>query len=99
MNTLASITTKLFSKKGAHPKDPARDWLLLLLCGLLFLVVSIGWNVWFFDQIVTEETHGAQNTSGALQAYDSGAVKELFEMRASSAEAYRSTHVFVDPAR
>jgi len=99
MSTITSLVTKLLGKKGSRPRDPARDWLILLLCGLIFLLVSIGWNVWFFNQVVTEETGGAGGTSGAFDAYDADSVKELFETRASSAEAYRSVHVFVDPSR
>jgi hypothetical protein len=99
MSTLTSLTAKLFGKKGSRPGDPGRDWLLLLLCGFIFLLVSVGWNVWFFNQVVTEETNGAGGATGALDAYDADSVKELFDMRASSAEAYRSVHVFVDPSR
>jgi flagellar basal body-associated protein FliL len=99
MNTFFSLIKKWFGKKGSGPRDPGQDWLLLLVVGIVFLVVSVVWNVWFFSSVVTEEVSQAHNASNALGTYDAGAVKEIFEARASSSEAYRSLHVFVDPVR
>lgn len=99
MSTFISILKRWFGKKNGRSRDPGQDWHLLLTVGMALLIASVVWNVWFFNRVVTEEMSQTYDASNALGSYDAETVKEIFEIRGMSAEAYRNTYLFVDPAR
>lgn len=78
--------------------NPVRDWFLLVGGAGLLLVASVLWNVWFFSHIEDTEVVTTSTTS-TLEAYPAGAVKEIFESRASTSVRYREAYPFIDPSR
>jgi len=98
MNNLRSLLARFTQTRVVKPADPARDWLMLITLTTLALSVSVLWNVWFFSRVVTNET-ATFSAPETFDVYESGAVQQLFEERATTREEYRTRYPFIDPSR
>jgi hypothetical protein len=97
MKTPSSFST--ISKRlhyGAHLR-PVRDWFVLLIIFVLFLLVSLAWNLWLFSQVTQGQQIGtASSTPDTQIPLDS--VTTLFDSRAQERAHYQHDYRFVDPS-
>jgi len=78
---------------------PARDWYVLLVITVLFLLIGIAANVYLFEELVNGKNLGAATTVPHQAVGDSvTAVQTLFQERATEENNYQSTYHFVDPS-
>lgn len=101
--TLPPFITKVlarFRKTGPVAPNPARDWHIMIALFVVLIVVSIGWNVWFFLAVVSQEPTVGTAVSTEPQAADSVTkARELFDKRTTEADHYRTDYRFNDPSK
>jgi hypothetical protein len=99
--TLPPALTSLFKKVsvGTPKHDPVRDWLVLLVLALLWLVASVLWNGWFLLSVVAEgpSTPAPTTTAPVESAYDKA--RTVYDARAVEAGHYQTDYRFNDPAK
>ncbi len=79
---------------------PTRDWLLLLSCAGILLLVSVLFNVWTFARVVNGEiVGGVTTTAPQVDTNAIDAVQKVFEDRTSEELNYKGAYHFVDPSR
>jgi hypothetical protein len=80
--------------------QPTRDWLILLACTGVLLVLGVGWNIFIFYQLENGKTIGTA-TSPVVQQGTGDAVTQvqtLFQQRATEETNYQQNYHFVDPS-
>ena len=98
-NTLNSFLKRF--RSGAH-QDPARDWMLLLICSVIALAGIVVWNVWAFDTIAGGGTIGSRVvTEPPIFSRSSlDTVRSIFEKRSVEEEKYISgIYRYADPSQ
>lgn len=93
-----------FSRKNAgapSPLDPTRDWLILLISGVLVLIGIVVWNAWAFDTVAGGGFIGssATSTERAFSQKSLDAIHTVFTDRAAEEAKYTSgVYHFPDPS-
>ncbi len=86
--------------KTKSDAEPARDWLVLLILVLLFIVASVAWNVWFFLESVSEkETVSVEEQEEVVDVDTTGKIRQTFMLRGEEEGRYRNVYEFIDPSR
>lgn len=90
-----------FLKPPGIPKlNPSRDWVLLLGCLIVGILLSILWNGWyFFFELIKESAPQAATEQAGVDTSSLERVQALFDARATEEGRYRSEYRFVDPSR
>jgi len=78
-------------------------WRLMLSCGLLLIVIAIGWGVWVFVAALSDLSSASPDTSSRPAALDRNqlqAVLAAYQARgqALTAEESQTTHI-ADPSQ
>jgi hypothetical protein len=88
--------------RGAAPRDPSRDWLILLSLAFIILMSLIAWNVWAFDTIASGGVIGpkATSTPAAFNRSSIDTIRTIFEKRAAEEAKYvTGAYRFADPSQ
>ena len=99
-----SIPPNSFLKRlhtGAR-QDPARDWIVVLICSAIVLAGVIVWNVWAFDTVARGGVIGSVELSSPEVFNRSflDAVHPIFEKRAAEATKYETgVYRYADPSQ
>jgi cytoskeletal protein RodZ len=98
--SLQSLLSYLRVFRYAGRARPERDWLTLLLTAFVLLLVSVGWNIWFFINLGNAETVSSvspvtETTSSAAEITN---VQSIFKTRATEQNNYQQSYTFVDPS-
>ena len=79
---------------------PLRDWFMLILFAGLFLLGSLGWNIWFFIHVTSGEAVTAQQVAPRTPEKQLiSSLEEVYATRAAEGARYRDTYQFVDPSK
>ncbi|MFA6503300.1 MAG: hypothetical protein WCT45_03560 [Candidatus Paceibacterota bacterium] len=82
--------------------DPTRDWIVLLIGGMIALTGIVVWNAWAFDTVAGGGTIGnaATSTEPVFSQASLDAVHTIFENRALEESKYVSgVYMFTDPSQ
>ena len=102
MNPLTHLTglvQKLFKPQGVKRLNPSRDWIIILSCALVGMVVIMLWNMWFFFAVLNQEAVLPATTQ--TKNVDTSSIEKVrttFEVRALEEARYRSEYRFIDPS-
>ncbi len=102
MNFPPSLGSFLNRAKTPAPRDPARDWIMLLTVATIAFAGIVVWNVWAFDTVANGGTVGASATSTPAIFDESslGAIRAIFADRAVEEAKYVSgEYQYADPSR
>jgi len=81
---------------------PERDWLIMITVAALLLAVSIGSNLWFFEQVSQGGVLGTapQKTNPVFSQNALDAIEKVFVTRDAEKQKYLlGTYHFVDPSK
>ncbi|MEK7157095.1 MAG: hypothetical protein AAB709_00905 [Patescibacteria group bacterium] len=101
MNALNSFFSSMKRARSSSRFDPARDWLLLLLCSMILLTGIVVWNAWAFDTVAGGGVIGASpaRTPSAFNQSSLDAIRTVFTDRAVEEDKYTSgVYRFADPS-
>jgi len=76
---------------------PMRDWFVLLAFFVLFLLISLAWNLWLFSQVTQGQQIGTATSTPDTQI-PLESVTTLFDARAQERTHYQHDYRFVDPS-
>lgn len=101
--TLSNFSSGFLKRlRGNAYRDPARDWLILLICATIALAGVVVWNAWVFDTVANGGTIGATAT-GTPSVFNSSSletVHSIFTSRAAEESKYMAgTYHFEDPSQ
>lgn len=103
MTTIQKISTfflSLLKTKGATRLNPQRDWIVVLIGGLILILSSVWWNTWFFfstlhdASVVLTPVHEENIDTAVIEK-----AKVFFETRAQEAQRYKTEYRFIDPSK
>ena len=79
---------------------PVRDWLIVLQIALLLLALSVGWNVFLFNQFQDAKSATSSTTPQAINTIGDSIlqIQSIFQQRATEEGNYQKTYHFVDPS-
>lgn len=84
----------------ARDIQPMREWVVIVSMGVLALVTSIVWNIFFFLETVSDK-EGVTDI-GSSETVDTSVVeqvRETFDKREVEEGRYRNEYQFIDPSR
>ena len=88
-------------RSGAR-QDPARDWIVVLICSTTVLAGIIVWNVWVFDTVARGGVIGSVESSSppAFNSSFLDAIHPIVEKRAAEAAKYETgAYRYADPSQ
>jgi hypothetical protein len=98
MTNLKDITKSLKNIHYGTALRPSRDWLVLLVCTFVFMLVSVAWNLWMFGKVTSGQSIGTETAQRPVHTAPIEAVTKLFESRAAEEARYKTDYRFVDPS-
>lgn len=84
------------------PRDPVRDWLVLLISSAIVFAGIIVWNVWAFDTVASGGVIGgaAPGSPPVFSRSSLDAIHAVFEKRAAEEAKYKTgTYRYADPSQ
>jgi hypothetical protein len=78
---------------------PVRDWFVLLGATAMLIGLSIGWNVWLFQNVERGGFTDPAEAAGAFDPLPIESVRAVFEERRAQEARYEDEYRFVDPSR
>lgn len=102
MNILNSPNSFLKHLHVSTRRDPARDWLLLLVFSTIALAGIIVWNAWAFDTVANGGVIGvsATGTTPVFNHSSLDTIHSIFTSRAAEEAKYMTgVYRFVDPSQ
>lgn len=101
--TISNFSSSFLKRlRSSAYRDPARDWLILLICAMIALAGIVVWNAWVFDTVASGGTIGTSAT-GTLPVFNSSSletVHTIFTTRAAEEAKYMTgTYHVEDPSQ